>query len=192
MASSTPSFEPPGGLTTNPSEPPPFLFLLCTFFPVAMFLSPATVLLPAFRKGSTSDLPPLPLTSQTLQCFIWGVFGAYKHSPVLIVPNTIGLGLGLWFLHLYKRVHNSEMYGADLRLQINWLGRVVVGVLVGVGVLQLQPWEGSAVPPAPGTATSTTRTAVLFFEAVAWLGCLVGTVLLTAPMLCGPREESCY
>ncbi|KAL7546481.1 hypothetical protein ACHAWF_009820 [Thalassiosira exigua] len=82
------------------------LDLLCASLPVVAFASPATVFLPAIAdrskpKQHAVEMPPLAITSQMLQCFLFGIYAWHFGMSTLLIPNAAGFSLGFLWSALY-------------------------------------------------------------------------------------------
>lgn len=139
------------------------------------FLSPATVFWTAFWSSAPTkrviSIPPLPLTSQTLNCFLFGVYAQYcvyvKEPPdtqksTLFVPNALGFGAGVLWLALYACGTFPEGETGQL-----WRRSclVQVGVLAVMGSFAAYAAYGLGNPDIPST-----------------MGMLVGVVMSCYPV----------
>ena len=74
---------------------------LCTILPIVAFASPATVLLPGIAECGRRrpdgehgpiEMAPLALTTQMLQCFLFGIY-ALRESMMTLVGARVRAGL---------------------------------------------------------------------------------------------------
>eukprot|EP00392_Amoebophrya_sp_AT5.2_P005788 g5798.t1 len=180
-----------------------FIDFSCMFLPFFMFLAPVSVFYPAYVTKAKVSIPPLPFSSQTLQCFLWLLFAFYLPAEdrlVLIVPNVIGLVLGLLYLGVYPRFVGGHHSGDDLGdvvgaastlegaggpessyLPQYWRQMKVVGALSCVAVLLAGCYNTlsttSASPEAGGGVDF-----FIFIDCIGYLACLIGLLLLTSPL----------
>ncbi|CAD7960353.1 unnamed protein product [Amoebophrya sp. A25] len=129
------------------------------YIPFVVFLAPATVFYPAYINSTGQhthkiDMPPLPLSSQTLQSFVWLLFGLQIKDRVVIVPNGVGLILGIFYMALYPRWMDTSK-AAQYRVQLC--------VLCVVTVLAIFLREE--------------------VELLGYIGCVVGIALLASPLV---------
>jgi len=88
---------------------------VCIGLPVVAFASPITVFVPVFcgnRRGMELDMPPLAVTSQMLQCYLFAVYALSLGNMItLLIPNCVGFLLGLLWSTLYphRMARENEM-----------------------------------------------------------------------------------
>jgi hypothetical protein len=130
------------------------LAYLCVILPMIAFLSPVTVYYSVFsgRNDASQNaedehndedalsIPPLPVTSQLLNCFLFGMYAHYTGKWTLLIPNVIGGVLGLVFVALYPFRMSLEF-----RNQYLWQ----IGFLVLVGVVAAVALYGYGLPEVP-------------------------------------------
>jgi len=104
-------------ILANPFALESMLHMGCSCLPVVFFLSPVTVFWPAWWQNKRVQLPPLHLCAQLTQCFVWLIYAldvttaAGKTGDVtMIIPNAIGISLGLVWLVLYSGFYSPELY----------------------------------------------------------------------------------
>lgn len=103
------------------------LDILCMVLPIILFLTPVTVFWEARKTQRRVEMPPLALTSQLIQCYLWIIYASGWEEAVMLIPNVIGAGLAAIFLVLYQRSMNP-IFQRQFRSQT--LGCVVVGFCV--------------------------------------------------------------
>ncbi|CAD7944068.1 unnamed protein product [Amoebophrya sp. A120] len=195
---------------------------LCMFLPFFMFLSPGvSVFYPAWKQadrnsanaggvggsaGASFSLPPLPLTSQTTQCFLWLLFGLHLSKdaqPVVLIPNVVGLVLGVVYLYLYPKFLGSaasnsptvSLFKQQYRLQMNLVILIaVIGVVLHwmAFVFEQNTMEIANGAAGRGATTSSSSEASssgsknpqsnVAHDTIGYLACLIGLLLLTSPL----------
>lgn len=96
------------------------LKVLCTLLPIITFASPATVFLPVLLNGDDNDgviaMPPLALTTQMLQCFLFGIYAHHLQMWALFIPNVAGFLLGF----LWSTIYPLKLAADDNQLKTQW------------------------------------------------------------------------
>ena len=115
--------------TTDKPIPVQVLEFLCVALPMLAFFSPVTVFYRAFtnKKSKTNDtntenemkiqMPPLAVTSQFLNCFLFGIFALHEKDTVLLLPNAVGCVLGFIFTFLYA-FKTTDYYATQYKIQV--------------------------------------------------------------------------
>jgi hypothetical protein len=126
----------------------------CIILPMIAFLSPVTVYYSVFfgrKVGSQTverersdenalPIPPLPVTSQLLNCFLFGIYAHYTWEVTLLIPNATGAVMGLVFVALYP-------FGMSSKFRNQYVMQVGLVVLVGaVSVVSLYSFNLPSVP----------------------------------------------
>eukprot|EP00571_Detonula_confervacea_P009349 CAMPEP_0172325746 /NCGR_PEP_ID=MMETSP1058-20130122/54673_1 /TAXON_ID=83371 /ORGANISM="Detonula confervacea, Strain CCMP 353" /LENGTH=236 /DNA_ID=CAMNT_0013042355 /DNA_START=104 /DNA_END=814 /DNA_ORIENTATION=- len=139
-----------------------FLNVLCTLLPIFTFASPATVFLPVLLiKSSTSnkqqnamiEMPPLALTTQMLQCFLFAIYAHHLHMWTLFIPNLAGFLLGFVWSTIYPFKVASD---GGLRLQ--WRIQYTISILLmmlGALTIRTLPYLSSTIAAAVGVLMCT-------------------------------------
>lgn len=64
-------------------------------------LSPASLDSDGKLRSSILSLPLLPYSSMTVNATLWTLYGLLCKNPNLVVPNIVGIGLGLFYVTLF-------------------------------------------------------------------------------------------
>jgi len=186
---------------------------VCMFLPFVMYLAPlsAFYLAWAYPHTHTLSISPLPLSSQTLQCFLWLVFAWYVESAeerlVLLVPNFFGFVLGLVYLVLYPRLAGGASGGTYTSVastssasveappgdhaagtpagffieQFHSQLRILLGVSCFVLFLCGYHEVLTRFEQTQAQAKSSSRSSYLI-DGVGYLACAVGLLMLSSPL----------
>ena len=109
------------------------IFGLATALPMVLFLAPVSV----FRTGEPIHMPPLQLTLQTTQCFLFLLYSIIYQNTAGIIANAGGLFFGLVFVILYPLFWHADGIGlfgtfkTDYTIQVLLLAATCVIVLWG-------------------------------------------------------------
>merc|ERR1711904_150667 len=90
-------------------------------------------------------MPPLPVTSQTLNCFLFGIYAQYTQQGTLLIPNGTGFVLGLTWVVIYPLRMDSSVHKSAYLRQIACLIAVSV-----VATIALYYFHCPAVPSSIG------------------------------------------
>jgi solute carrier family 50 protein (sugar transporter) len=75
------------------------LEILATGFTVVLFAAP----LASLRSGQLADLSHVPLLAQVSNCGLWIVYSLVARNEAILLVNSIGLTLGLYYIYIYLR-----------------------------------------------------------------------------------------
>jgi hypothetical protein len=159
---------------------------LCVSLPVVAFLSPITVFGPAFcgtnyndRKGI--EMPPLAVTAQLLQCFLFMIYADDLQMTTLFIPNAIGFLLGFLWSTLYPFRMSS-----DYKRQWQWqYSLAVTCMLFGTITMHFgNPYISSTIAALVGVIMCTYPLPVLRKTFHSKNTALLGSVYMNAAMFC--------
>mmetsp|Transcript_18859 Transcript_18859/g.33896 ORF Transcript_18859/g.33896 Transcript_18859/m.33896 type:complete len:254 (-) Transcript_18859:355-1116(-) len=150
------------------------LDLSCEILPIITFVSPATIFLPVLLKqqqrptnnpghdhqvndntnnATCIEMPPLALTTQMLQCFLWGIYAHQLHMMTLLIPNVFGFLLGFIWCTIYPfKVVSTGGLRTQWQMQyaISW-GFMVLGLLT----VRKMPYLSSTIAAGVGVLMCT-------------------------------------
>lgn len=138
------------------------LNVLCTILPIVTFASPATVFLPIFFGRSSSDnnhnddvieMPPLALTTQMLQCFLFAIYAYHLNMWTLFIPNVAGFVLGFVWSTAYP-FKVSPDHGLRLQWRIQYTTSALL-MLLGSFTIQTLPYLSSTMAATVGVVMCT-------------------------------------
>jgi hypothetical protein len=173
--------------------PVPFLLLallnvLCVSLPVIAFLSPVTVFGPAFcgtnydsNDRKEIEMPPLAVTAQMLQCFLFMIYAYDLQLTTLFIPNAIGFLLGFLWSTLYPFRMSS-----DNKRQWQWqCALAVTCMLFGTVTMHFgNPYISSTMAALVGVIMCTYPLTVLRKTFQSRNMALLGSVYMNAAMFC--------
>lgn len=137
------------------------LNILCVSLPILAFVSPGTVFIGVFfpsvgrrtdendaslRQTKRIEMPPLAVTTQMLQCYLFGIYAHHLSMRTLLIPNVVGFMLGL----LWSTLYPFKM-APDFRLQ--WRVQFIASLcLMALGTLTIHnlPYLSSSVAAVVG------------------------------------------
>jgi len=153
------------------------LNFLCSILPIITFASPATIFLPVLLKqqqqqrptnypghdhqdnnaNNAIEMPPLALTTQMLQCFLFGIYAHHLHMRTLLIPNVAGFILGFIWSTVYPfKVTTSTSTGGLLRTQ--WRMQYATSWLImvlGLLTVRKMPYLSSTIAAGVGVLMCT-------------------------------------
>jgi hypothetical protein len=133
------------------------LDVLCTILPIITFASPATVFLSVFKSSSSREdvieMPPLAVTTQMLQCYLFAIYAHHLQMWTLFIPNTVGFLLGFIWSTMYPLKVTSDP-GFRLQWQIQYTISLLV-MLMGSLTIQRMPHLSSTIAAAVGVLMCT-------------------------------------
>jgi Sugar efflux transporter for intercellular exchange len=162
------------------------LDILCVSLPVVAFLSPITIFGPAFcgrdssiHDGKEIEMPPLAVTAQMLQCFLFMIYAYDLQMTTLFIPNAIGFILGFTWSTIYPFRMSS-----DNRLQWQWQYTLAVTcMLLGtVTTYSGNPYISSTIAAFVGVVMCTYPLPVMRKTLQSRNTALLGSVYMNAAM----------
>lgn len=140
------------------------LNVLCSLLPIVAFASPATVFLRPRTSTTTIEFPPLALTTQMLQCFLFGIYAHRMRMWTLLIPNAVGFALGFVWSTIYPfkvapRGSDSDSDGDDggsllLQWRIQYATSMFL-MLCGSLTIRSMPHLSSSIAAIVGVAMCT-------------------------------------
>jgi len=100
-----------------------------------MFYAPLKAVLKAREQKDLGDLNPLPYPAQVGNCGAWLTYAICVGNPYVVVPNAIGLALGLFFTFTGLSLARSEVKSTILRNFVIYVS-VVLGA-IGIDKMKL-------------------------------------------------------
>jgi len=139
------------------------LNVLCTLLPIITFASPATIFLPlllnqTFDTNHAIEMPPLALTTQMLQCFLFAIYAHHMSMPTLFLPNIAGFLLGFVWATIYPFKVMTSDNGSSSRLRQQWRNQYSVSILLcllGALTVHTLPYISSTIAAAVGVLMCT-------------------------------------
>lgn len=92
-------------------------------FTLGLFLVPLATIRRIQRLKQTGGSLPFPFFAQVANCLIWTVYGLYLQSRTVIVPNAVGLALGVYFVYVFRQ-HTTEslsVFYMGISLLLSWV-----------------------------------------------------------------------
>ena len=137
---------------------------LCTLLPFIAFASPATVFIPVLFEANNShqqqqvhnvviEMPPLALTTQMLQCFLFAIYAYHFQMWTLLIPNVAGFSLGF----LWSTIYPFKV-APDDGLKLQWRVKYTISIsLMVVGLLTIKrlPYLSSTIAAGVGVLMCT-------------------------------------
>lgn len=139
------------------------LNILCTLLPIITFASPATVFLPILLQSSSRsnqnnnaiEMPPLALTTQMLQCFLFAIYAHHLNMQTLFIPNIAGFLLGFAWSTIYPF---KVVVTSDNGLRRQWRVQYTISILLmmlGASTIRSVPYLSSTIAAAVGVLMCT-------------------------------------
>lgn len=133
------------------------LNVLCTLLPIITFSSPATIFLPVLLNKTSNheviEMPPLALTTQMLQCFLYAIYAYHLQMWTLLIPNVAGFILGFVWSTIYP-LQVSPDGGLQLQWRVQYGGSLLL-MLLGALTIHTMPHLSSTIAGAVGVVMCT-------------------------------------